>query len=136
VFTRYWRVRTDTDPEKLVEVAREMAKIIEASTVPLANFEGEPGTKPQIDLAKGMVFFNGVGVDDEGDAYESFYWPPDLNYPSRRDPQWTFGFCKTGRLPYDEVVSACLLAAKAALGEQIEISSDGGDPYGPRWGEG
>jgi len=122
VFTRYWRVRRDTDPERLAEAGLETARIIEASAVPLANWEGEPGTEPEIDLDTGKVFFNGVG--EEEDAYESFYWPPDLNHPSRDDPLWTFGFCKTGRLPYDEVVAACLLAAKDVLGEQMEIASD------------
>jgi hypothetical protein len=143
-FTRYWRVRTDTDPAKLAEAGREMAKVIEASTVPLANFEGDPGAKPEINLDEGTLSFNGVGQatdwgdfgGDEGDACEPFNWPPDLNKPSSRDPQWTFDWCKTERFPYDEAVAACLLAAKAVLGEQIKISGDGDDPYGPDWGQG
>jgi hypothetical protein len=58
-YTHYWRVATDTDPAKLVEAGREMTKVIEASTLPLADGFGEPGTAPRIDLETGTVWFNG-----------------------------------------------------------------------------
>jgi hypothetical protein len=121
-YTHYWRVATDTDPAKLVETGREMAKVIEASTLPLADGFGEPGTAPRIDLETGTVWFN--GVDEDG--YETFGWPPSLDHPSSDDPSSTFSFCKTAWQPYDHVVVACLLAAQRVLGEKIKISSDGG----------
>jgi hypothetical protein len=119
-YARYWRVNRDADPAKLVEAGREMARVIQASTVPLANRWGEAGTEPEIDLDSGNVAFNGV----EDDSYETFNWPPDLSRPASDDPARTFGWCKTGRLPYDDVVAACLRVAKDILGEQIEIASD------------
>ncbi len=120
-YTHYWRVSTDADPTKLVEAGREMAKVVEGATVPLADGFGEPGTVPRLDSDTGTVWFN--GVEDEG--YETFGWPPSLEHPSRDDPNWTFGFCKTAWQPYDHVVVACLLAAQRVLGDQIRISSDG-----------
>lgn len=36
-----------------------------------------------------------------------------------------FGFCKTNRLPYDTVVTACLAVLAYRLGNLIAVSSDG-----------
>jgi hypothetical protein len=120
-YTHYWRVATDVDPAKIAEAGREMAKVVKASTVPLAGAFGEPGTSPRIELDTGTVWFNGVEDED----YETFAWPPSRDEPSS-DPSRTFSFCKTSWQPYDHVVVACLLAAQRVLGDKIEISSDGG----------
>jgi hypothetical protein len=98
-----------------------MARVVQAARVPLADASGTPGTQPEIDLGTGTVRFNGV---EEHDC-ETFNWPPNLGYPSRDDPAWTFDWCKTWREPYDHVVAASLLVAQRLLGEQIEIGSDG-----------
>jgi hypothetical protein len=50
--------------------------------------------------------YRGVGKDDDGR---------------------TFSFCKTRAYPYDVAVTACLIAAKHAAGNDIHVSSDGGD---------
>jgi hypothetical protein len=120
-YTHYWRVDRDADRARLVEAGREMAKVLRASAVPLADGMGEPGTEPVIDLDAGSVWFNGV----EDDGCETFYWPPDLGRPAQNDPGRTFDFCKTWGMPYDSVVVACLLVAQRVLGEQIEVTSDG-----------
>lgn len=120
-YTHYWLVDRDVDPAKLAEAGREMAKVIRAARVPLADGLGQAGTEPVIDLDAGTVWFN--GVDDEG--YETFYWPPELSKPSHDDPGRTYDFCKTWRMPYDPVVVACLLVAQRVLGDRIEIGSDG-----------
>jgi len=69
------------------------------------------------------VAFNGV---DE-DAHESFIFsrrPNDADFTS---------CCKTARKPYDDVVTAILLAAKKHFRDDIEITSDG---YGDDWSRG
>jgi hypothetical protein len=121
-YTHYWKVATDVDPAMLAEAGREMVKVVEAATVPLANAFGEPGTAPHIDLDTGTIQFNGVEDED----YEAFAWPPGFDQLSGDDPTRTFSFCKTAFLPYDHVVVACLLTAQRVLGEKIQISSDGG----------
>jgi hypothetical protein len=120
-YTHYWMVDRGADRGRLIEAGREMAKVVRASSVPLADGTGEGGTEPEIDLAAGTVWFN--GVDD--DSYEFFYWPPDLSRPDSSNPSRTFDFCKTSRMPYDHVVVACLLVAQRVLDQQIEIRSDG-----------
>jgi hypothetical protein len=80
-YTHYWRVDRDADRARLVEAGREMAKVLRASAVPLADGMGEPGTEPVIDLDAGSVWFNGV----EDDGCETFYWPPDLGRPAQNE---------------------------------------------------
>jgi hypothetical protein len=122
-YTHYWYVDKDADRGLMVEAGREMAEVVAAASVPLGNWEGEPGTLPEIDLETGKVWFNGIGDD----ANETFAWPPDLDHipESHTDRSRSFNFCKTARMPYDHVVVACLLAAQRVMGDQIEILSDG-----------
>lgn len=79
--------------------------------------EGEPVFSPS------EVAFNGPRPED----YEGFAFPGLLEgepFPSLR-PGHHYGFCKTGRRPYDLAVQAFLLVAKAHLGEHLALSSDG-----------
>lgn len=59
------------------------------------------------------VKINGIG---EG-AHEDFYFTREANL--------NFNFCKTAFKPYDEVVTACLIALKKAYGDKVDIGSDG-----------
>lgn len=59
------------------------------------------------------VVFNGVGED----AHETFVFTRKANLD--------FNFTKTNRKPYDEVVTACLIALGKAYGDKVAISSDG-----------
>lgn len=86
-----------------------MAKIVEASPVPLGNWEGS--ASPTIEPGKCIVF-NGKGDED---SHETFAFPPE----------GPFTFCKTASKPYDIVVVACLAVAKDCLSSMIDISSDG-----------
>jgi hypothetical protein len=121
-YTHYWNVSRDADAEKLEAARVDIARIVEASTVPLADGHGTPGTKP---VLSDVVLFNGVG----GDAHETFVWPPNLSeaqaYLGDRDEVFTF--CKTAYKPYDTVVVACLLRAKYHLGDSMRLSTDAAD---------
>lgn len=61
-----------------------------------------------------LVQFNGVGKDG---FCETFTFTREANLD--------FNFCKTERKPYDDVVTACLIALKRAYGDKVEIGSDG-----------
>lgn len=63
-----------------------------------------------------VVAFNGCQAKNED--CESCYL--ELDYGG-------FQFCKTGRKPYDTAVWVCLLCFKYYFGENMEISSDGGE---------
>ena len=79
LYTHYWYVDKDADRGLIVEAGRDMAKVVAAASVPLGNWEGKPGTLPEIDLETGKVWFNGIGDD----ANEAFSWPPDLDHIRR-----------------------------------------------------
>lgn len=139
-YTHYWRTRMTTDPQKLAAAHWDVVQIVRASKVPLANGHGDVGSEPII--SEGVVIFNGVGDD----AHETFSWPPNFTdrFPDHsKGETWEtpvrtgelicmpdesgfgFEFCKTARKPYDAVVTACLIAVKRHLGDDVEVSSDG-----------
>ena len=68
----------------------------------------------------------------EEDGCESFVYPIDFDWNEKHGYSPGFGFCKTGRCPYDEVVAASLLALKHHLGEDVETASDG-EPEEEEW---
>lgn len=61
---------------------------------------------------KETVRFNGYGAD----SHETFNWSIDSS---------GFGFTKTARKPYDDVVTACLIHLKDVYGDLVDIGSDG-----------
>lgn len=126
-YTHYWYVKRDADREKLAEAGREMGRAVEASAVPLADWNGEGRPQADSEGGPGTVRFNGQGPEDD---HETFSWPPDLGerqeYLSGNQDE-VFTFCKTARKPYDAVVVACLLRAKAIMGDAIRVHTDAGD---------
>jgi hypothetical protein len=119
-FTRYWTVTRDVDPETVLEAGRKMGDVVRLSGVSLAGPDGTG--EPIVNVSTGEVAFNGV----EGEDYETFRWPPDLvaGQASSGDQNSVFDFCKTGLLPYDAVVAACLAVAQEVLGESMTVEAD------------
>lgn len=109
-YTHYYKTSAIVQPDwdALIEDAK---RIVANSGVPV-QFECDVD-QPAV-LSENEIRFNGVG--DAG--YETFL----LSRVNVRS-----SFCKTAHRPYDAVVTAILVAAKARLGDRIEISSDGGD---------
>lgn len=64
-------------------------------------------------VTENEVSINGIGED----SHETFYFTREANL--------TFNFCKTAQKPYDEVITACLIALKKAYGDKVDIGSDG-----------
>jgi hypothetical protein len=122
-YTHYWYTKRDTPPDLLFEAARKMLPIVREGDGVLAGWDGTGS--PNADDT-GSVRFN--GREDEEEDYETFTWPPNLGHEQQHDvdPAWVFDFCKTGALPYDRFVVACLLAAKSVLGSALRLHSDGG----------
>lgn len=127
-YTHYWYVKRDADREKVAEAGRQMAEAVREATVELA---GGLGTgEPELG-EDGTVWFNGRGPEDN---HETFAWPPDLDDAqgwrpaALGDSDSVFTFCKTARKPYDAVVVACLLRAKAVLGDAIRVATDAQSP--------
>lgn len=101
--SHYWEGKVN-DREKC---ARDIVRLLESSSVPLADGLATEGTSPIVDAES--VWFNGVG--DDGCETFSLVWDST-----------DFNFCKTGRRPYDIVVMAALCIG-AYYG--LSVSSDG-----------
>ena len=106
-YTHYFKVaKISQHSQRIPAAVRDMAKVIRKSPVPIA---GPMGTGKPV-ILKGEIAFNGKSPNE----YETFDFPGED------------GFCKTQNRPYDIVVVACLAIAKDILGNEIEVSSDGG----------
>jgi len=102
---------TKSEIEEFVDI---VSKIIEHSDVYIKGPNGEG--EPILHKTYG-VSFNG-SADDEED-YETFEISNDKSGFS--------GFCKTARLPYNEVVVASIIAAKKVFGDKINVGSNAYD---------
>ncbi len=108
-YCHYYTWQQTPDENKLRACIADMRRIIEASSVPLSDGEGEGG-KPFLTPLE--LHINGVGED----AHEPFVFPSGPG----------FNFVKTNGKPYDVVVVACLLAARDHFGpDELIIESDG-----------
>lgn len=92
-YTNYWSLKTNKFPKEFLDDVR---KIIDASIVDIVSYSGEEGTEPIIE--ENEIALNGK----EPEAYESFVM----------DAERGFNFCKTARMPYDQVVKAILIIAE------------------------
>lgn len=106
-YTHYWTPKRNVSKATWDIFRAGVAKIIEASDVPVCWECDEPKKPPQI--CEEVVRFNGVGED----GHETFLFV--------KEGQWAF--CKTVRKPYDEIVVACLILAEHL--KICEWSSDG-----------
>ena len=104
---------------KIPRIASDVAQIIEASRVSIADASGKRGSKPV--LGPNQISFNGTAPREA----ESFQFPPDheRNESMGMHPGWNF--CKTDRLPYDIVVCAALVAIQHHLDGNVEVQSNG-----------
>ena len=109
----------DVDPATLLEAGRKMGDVVRLSGVSLAGPDGTG--EPIVNAHTGEVAFNGV----EGEDYETFRYRIWSRGKLRlADQNSVFDFCKTGLLPYDAVVAACLAVAQEVLGESMAVEAD------------
>jgi len=100
-YTHYFQLHQKPTDEEWDNFDADVSKILDGNAVPLDN-ESTPY----------RIFLNGV---DE-DSHETFVLDRDST-------RWNF--CKTARKPYDDVVSAILIAARYNFGDKFSLSSDG-----------
>ena len=124
-YTHYWYARAKTELPNWEQFTEKVKAIIGE------DFEGglrtqEDGVLPmEIELAE----VNDLHVRIEGrPAHETFFFERNpKNFPWRENEPWVFNFCKTARKPYDEYVTAILIAALDHWGSDVvKVNSDGG----------
>ena len=106
-YTHYWS-HPASDKESFAKFGKDVRAVLKKTKVK-TQFEDDNPREPEIN--EEFIRFNGEGRD----AHETF-----VVKRSGED----FGFCKTARKPYDEVVTACLLCAVDHL-PGFSVSSDG-----------
>lgn len=110
-YTHYWKTNNleELDAAEFKALAEDCITIATASYVELAGPMAEGPTEFTAD----RIAFNGVGRDE---GHESFV--------ISRDNVKSLDFCKTARKPYDEVVTACLIALAHRF-PRFDVTSDG-----------
>lgn len=107
-YTHYFTWQAAPQEEPLKACIADIQKIISARREVLAGVDGEG----QLVVTADQVEFNGIAAD----AHEPFAFPGTPG----------FSFCKTNQKPYDEVVVACLYAARDHFSPHtLLIRSDG-----------
>ena len=106
-YTHYWS-HSKVDQKNFDALAKDVKAILKKTKVEV-RFEYDDSSPPKVDDES--IQFNGVG----NEGHETFILTPKAV---------EFEFCKTARKPYDEVVTACLLAAADHIPD-ISIRSDG-----------
>lgn len=113
-YTHYWTASQQLDP--LPEKAVKDIQAIFDKCADIIAFEEDEPDKPPL-VTPELITFNGR------EGCETFVF----------DLSKGFNFCKTARLPYDDVVVAVLIVLKSNYGELLDVSSDG---CGDEWDEG
>ena len=106
--TNYWKIKNPISEIRFQGMLDEIAQLTGGSGIPLGDMDGLSSPR----FESNEFAFNGAGKA----SYETFVF---------RNERTEFSFCKTEHRPYDAVVCAALILAKAWFKEDIEISSDG-----------
>jgi hypothetical protein len=126
-YTHYWRRPVDNPgtAKMFYTLAMDAKRLIESAKdhgIVIRDWEGQG--KPE--FTESQFRFNGDATTGMDLGHETFGW-----YAFPEQPEWragepdVFDFCKTAHKPYDAVVTAVLLRAKAVYGDLVSISSDG-----------
>jgi hypothetical protein len=122
-YTHYWNLKEPVEQQvwdRLVENVHGLLSVAVARGFKIAGPVGDD----EIVLDGDKIGFNGVGED----GYESFILERDPKIPEwrrNRADMERFAVCKTGRRPYDPVVTAALCLAEEITGGLFRVSSDG-----------
>jgi hypothetical protein len=119
-YTHYWyQSKTGQRPLKPTTL-KDIKSIISRYRSILCYEYTQPNKAPVVNSS--MIRFNGKGDD----GHETFVFEPYAKNPSwSAGDKKVFSFCKTARKPYDLPVCCILIAIKADLDKEIEVSSDG-----------
>lgn len=112
-YTHFWERKRELTEAEQIHLMSAIRSIVETTDVPLAG----PMGVGEVEWNDGSVVLN--GLDD--DSHETFSFPGG---------RW---FCKTAYKPYDEVVTAILIASYAICPGAFGYGSDG---RGDDWLEG
>ena len=119
-YTHYFTWKQPPDTGAVQRCVADMNRLIEARKDILVSPDVEGAKVGLLKLEALKVDFNGAGTN----ACEPFVFPGEPG----------FNFCKTGYESYDEVVTACLIAARDYFPPSVlKISSDGS---WPDWSDG
>lgn len=122
-YSHSWRPKGALDRETWLDALDFVHGVIAVAVADGIALAGGDGHGKPV-LTQDEILFNGRA--DQG--YETFHIlrVPELKRWADEDPDYKhFGFCKTGRRPYDVVVTAVLCILETVTGGHFRVSSDG-----------
>lgn len=112
-YTHYMHHFEDVSEEDFNAFREDLDAIVEQADIPLERFLSEDDVVC-LDAVEGCETFHIFRTTGQ---YRDNPWGPDRDYK--------FSFCKTRRLPYDQIVCAGYIALKHHAGDAVELRSDG-----------
>lgn len=116
-YTIYWQRPAQLPADPFAAAVEDFRQMLPLLGVPLAGPHGKGS--PVIDSHR--IAFNGRLPQ----CFESFDFRREEI--DQRGDGIVRSFCKTNRLPYDLAVKTALLILRCRLGDQLVVSSDGGE---------
>ena len=125
-YTHYWYKKSELPQDKWDAFTKDVRRVLQKGfSAGIICFEYDaPTVEPK--AGKRFVRFNGVNTD----GGETFYFDRKQanGVWSQMDENGLyFNFCKTNMRPYDEYVVEVLKLAREHFGDDIKLSSDGGE---------
>ena len=125
-YTHYWYKKSELPQDKWDAFTKEVKELlIEGFSSGILSLENDsPQLVPK--AGKNEVQFNGRGSD----GCETFYFDRKQHkgvWSEMNEDGLYFNFCKTNYRPYDEYVVGVLKLAREHFGDDIKLSSDGGE---------
>jgi hypothetical protein len=115
--THYWTRPTELPAEGFAKAVADVQRVLQASSVPVAGFEGVGHPI----LTRDSIVLNGQAPA----ACEPFEIRA-VEFDRRGRDRFT-SYCKTQGMPYDLVVKAALIVLREHLGDHIAVTSDEND---------
>jgi hypothetical protein len=123
-YTHYWNPKEPLEEKVWKTVVEHVHGLVAVAVADGIVLDGPLGESDEMVFDEDVIAFNGHGDA----ALESFYVERAPTVPEHRkdvpDMQF-FTFCKTGRRPYDVVVTAALCLMETLTDGHFRVSSDG-----------
>ncbi len=129
MYSHSWEIERSVTPDdpRWKNIIADAARIISSSELELTG--DCDSTVPPVITSNEIIINGGPpdrwDTDQSGDCLNLPLWTVPDEFSSRSPNDRAYGYCKTSRNPYDQVVCAILISVKRHLRDDILIHSNG-----------